>query len=276
METKPESKPIHLGGSIEQATRGKTDLRAIPVLREAFQLTNKTFGAFLPAVVGYVLLQLVLILLFLEVQAGNALANLQALLSGGGTSESQVSAEFFNALMMAGQFADVVSAPLFLVLSLMAVNHAVGLPTRMKQMFGMLPKLIFMATMVTLFTISLQTLATTLFFPLGLFLTMAFGTTLLLICHKRLPLLTAVRYSIISAFRHLAPLTAVYVVIAGLFILSVMSMGVALIWVLPFYFNVRAIVYRTLFGVTLKVSGHDDSSGAGGEDNPKGRGLFEA
>ncbi|OED45808.1 hypothetical protein ACH42_04625 [Endozoicomonas sp. (ex Bugula neritina AB1)] len=244
-----QKKSFHIGGSIEEATQGKVDLQATPIIREAFLLTNKTLVAFVPAVLCYVLVQLVLVGGFVEVKTGNALSQLTELVAGG-----ELTSELMHTLMIGGQFADVLSAPLFLALSLMAVNHSVGLPTRIKQIMGVIPNLMLMSVLVMMFILALQASAATLFFPLGLFMTMALGNTLLLASDKRLPLLKAVQVSVVATVRHLGPITLVYGVIMALFFMSVMSFGIGLIWALPFYFNAKAVIYRTLFGLTLKVA----------------------
>ena len=247
-----ENKSFNVGGSIEQATNGKTELNAISILRETTKLTNKTLLSYMPSIAIYLVVQLLLVVLFIEVRVGNAVGEFGALFTG-----SEFSPELLHNLMLAGQFADVVSAPVYLAVSLMAINHSVGLPTSAAVIWRSVPKMVTLSISTMMLTVLLQTVGTMLFFPLGMFLTMAMGFVLLLICIKRVPLAKAIQYSVVASFRHIGQLTLLFAVIMMMFWLATMTFGLGLLVVLPFFFNMKALVFRTLFGITLQAGGSD-------------------
>jgi hypothetical protein len=56
-----------------------------------------------------------------------------------------------------------------------------------------------------------------------------------------------------------------------LFVLSTVFYGLTLIIVLPFFFHVKGIIYRNMFGITLKVITTDDSDNSS-DNNPPDNG----
>ena len=186
----------------------------------------------------------------MEVRVGNALGEFSALIAG-----AEFSPELLPNLMLAGQFADVVSAPLFLAVSLMAINHSVGLSTNAGVIWRSVPRMIMLPISTMMSTVLLQTLGAMVFFPLGIFLTIAMSFVLLLICVKRVPLLKAIQYSVVASFRHIGQLTLLFTVTMGMFWLATMTFGLGLLLVLPFFFNMKALVFRALFGITLRSGG---------------------
>jgi hypothetical protein len=53
-----------------------------------------------------------------------------------------------------------------------------------------------------------------------------------------------------------------------MFVVGAMFYGIGLIFVLPFFFHVKGIVYREMFGITLKiVATEDNGSNESGNDS---------
>ena len=71
-----------------------------------------------------------------------------------------------------------------------------------------------------------------------------------------------------------------------MFIVAAMMYGIGLIFVLPFFFHVKGILYREMFGIKLKLiasdrpSNDDDSNNDGNnsnsDDNNKNPQVFDA
>ena len=255
------NKSLQVGGSIEKALSGQADLQSVAVLQEAWKVTAKHFLTFFPAIAGLFLAQLALLLIALKVQLGNPAIFFDAIVSGEGITPDIVEAGF-----MANFWSDVLSAPLYAGVSLMALNHAVGLPTKPRYLVKGFPFAV-VSVVTMLLTSSLQGIGNALFPLIGLFLTMAFSMTITLVCEKRVSPLKAIQYSVVATFRKILPLSAIFLAVLVLFFISFATAGIGLIWTIPFFFNVKAIVYRNLFGITLQVTTVDKGGDGQDKDN---------
>jgi len=252
------NKTFHVGGSIDKAMKGDTELQAFAVLQEAWKVTGKNFISFLPAIIGLFLAQVALLMLGLQVQLGDAALFFDAIITGG-----EISADVVQAGYMANFWSDVLSAPLYVGVSLMALNHAVGLPTKPSHLIKGFPfALVSVVTM--LLTSSLQGVGNALFPLVGLFLSMGFSMAIILVCEKRITPLKAIQYSLVATVKKIMPMTAIYLAVLILFFISFATAGIGLIWTIPFFFNVKGIIYRNLFGITMQVTtmkkGSDDDN----------------
>ncbi|MGF1724923.1 hypothetical protein [Photobacterium nomapromontoriensis] len=267
------NKTFHVGGSIDKAMKGESELQAFAVLQEAWRITAKNFISFFPAVVGLFLAQAALLLVALQVQLGSANVFFDTIIGGG-----EIPLSVINAGYMANFWSDVLSAPLYVGVTLMSLNHAVGLPSKPSHLVKGLP-FALISIVTVLLTSSLQQIGSTLFPFLGIALLMGLSMTIILICEKRVSPLKAIQYSLVATFRKLLPITAVYIVILTMFIICFAALNIfiplaiaCLIWTIPFYFNVKAIIYRNLFGITLQVTtikhGKDDGDYSEKKDDP--------
>ncbi|MCG3863721.1 MULTISPECIES: hypothetical protein [unclassified Photobacterium] len=244
----PINRSFHIGGSIEKALKGEVELQPVTVLIEAWKITGKNIFSFLPAVICLFLAQVALLLLGLEVQLGSPTVFFDAFITGQGFTP-----EILKAGFMANFWSDVLIAPLYVGVSLMALNHAVGLPSKPSQIVkGFSFTIVSLITMLLLS--SIQGLGSSLFPLVGLFLTMALSMAILLVCEKKVSPIKAIQYSFMATIRKVLPMTAIYIVIMLMFFISIATAGIGLIWTLPFFFNVKGIIYRNMFGVTLQVT----------------------
>lgn len=259
------NKTFHVGGSIDKAVKGEVELRSLDVLQEAWRITAKNFLTFLPAIIGLFLAQLALLMLALQVQLGSPAVFFDAIVQGG-----EISGAIVEAGYMANFWSDVLSAPLYAGVSLMALNHAVGLPSKPSHLVKGFPYTI-VSIVTMLLASSLQGIGNALFPILGLMLSMGFSMAIILVCEKRVSPLKAIQFSLMATVRKLLPMTAIFVVILTMFIVSFATAGIGLIWTLPFFFNVKAIIYRNLFGITLQVTmvkkGNDDHHSDNGDNS---------
>ncbi|MDX1301782.1 hypothetical protein [Photobacterium sp.] len=250
------NKSFHVGGSIEKALKGDVDLQAVAVLQEAWKVTARHFLSFLPAIIGLFLAQAALLLVGLQVQLGDAALFFDVIISG-----QEMTAELVQAGYMANFWSDVLSAPLFVGVSLMALNHAVGLPTKPSHLVKGFPFLL-VSIITMLLTSSIQGIGNAIFPLIGLLLSMGFSMAIILVCEKRVTPLRGIQISLIATLKKLMPMTAIYLVVLVMFFISFATAGLGLIWTIPFFFNVKGIIYRNLFGITLQVTtakkGHDD------------------
>lgn len=263
------NKTFHVGGSIDKALKGDAELQAVNVLQEAWRVTAKNFVSFIPAIIGLFLAQVALLMLGLQVQLGDASLFFDAIITG-----QDISADIVQAGYMANFWSDVLSAPLYVGVSLMALNHAVGLPTKPSHLVKGFPYTL-VSIITVLLTSSLQGIGNALFPLIGLFLSMAFSMAIILVCEKRTPPLKAIQYSLLATIKKMMPMTAIYLVVLIMFFISFATAGIGLIWTIPFFFNVKGIVYRNLFGITLQVTNVKRGSGNNDSDQDESK-VFNA
>lgn len=146
----------------------------------------------------------------------------------------------------------------------MGMSHAAGLKCRTSYIF----KGIASAGMVALVTILSEVLQgmVNIYLPMvALYLSMAFGMSILLVCEKKVPPLQALLLSFRATNKKLASMLLIHIVIMLALVFGIALYGVGLIVVMPFIFNVKGIIYRNMFGITLKVMVKDKS----GDDEDK-------
>lgn len=249
MTTQPsDKKELLIGGSLEKAVKGEVPLSPVAILKEGAQITIKNYVSFFPALLGLFLAQLAILLLTLKVQLGNPMVFFNAVITGDG-----MSVDLMHAGMLANYASDILSAPLYISICLMALNHCVGLPSKPSYLVKGFPFAV--ASIITAIIMAvLQGVANQLIPVIGLLLSMGFGFAMFLLCEKRVTPIKAVQYSVMATLRKIMPITAIYAVFVLLFVLSFATAGLAMFWALPFFFNTKAILYRNLFGITLKVN----------------------
>ena len=68
----------------------------------------------------------------------------------------------------------------------------------------------------------------------------------------------------------------IHVVIMLALVFGIALYGVGLIVVMPFIFNVKGIIYRNMFGVTLKIMVKDDKSNTENPNQDVNNDIFNA
>ncbi|WP_434360779.1 hypothetical protein NF212_08850 [Parasalinivibrio latis] len=239
---------IHIGGSMERALKGNYSLDVTKIVQEAVKVTASNFWSFLPATAILFTAQLTVMLIALKMQIGSPAELLEAF-----TNPSLMTSDYIYAAWVANFSADVLTAPLYAGASLMGLSHAAGFrskPRHILKGFGYTA-----AVMVAMgATALMQTMANAVFSILGLYLAIAFSMTTLLICEKQLQPLNAILVSFRAVNRKILPLVGFNLILAVLFFLSIATIGLALIWTLPFLFNLKGIIYREMFGIGIEVS----------------------
>lgn len=254
-------KDFNLGGSIERALSGNYELKVVDVLKEAGQHTMKHFISFSPAIIALIALQLAIFYIALKLQLGNPSIIFDAIL---GTAEFDPS--IFSAIMVANFSYEVISAPIYAGISLMAMSHAAGLSTKPRHMLKGLQHTI-PVIMATLFSLLLQGVAGMILPFVSMYLSLAFSNSMLLICEKRVPPMQSLLLSLRAVNKKFFPLVGLYSIVTVLFIVGVMFYGIGLIFVLPFFFHVKGIVYRNMFGIKLKIVTKEQPTDENDDDN---------
>lgn len=237
---------INVGGRIETALSGQYELTMKSVVKEAFHHTVRHFVSFSPAVIVLLILQIGIIYTALHMQLGD----LQTIFKQ--FSDPETDFMVWNAISIATLCNEAISAPIYVGLCMMAVSHAVGLNTQFRHIMRgfsfTLPVIV-----VTLLCLGAQWVSG-LFLPVvPLYLSLTFTFAPLLICEKRVSIWQAIALSFRAVNKKIMVLAAIHILLLLMFIVAIMFYGIGLIVVMPFFFHVKAVLYREMFGVQLKM-----------------------
>ncbi|MDF2152194.1 hypothetical protein [Vibrio sp. CAU 1672] len=238
---------IILGGSIERALSGQYELKAGTVFREAWKSTIQHFLSFSPAIIVLLFVQLGIFYIALQLQLGDVSVLVDALSNPEAFDQSIVSS-----IYVANFSYEVISAPIYAGISLMAMSHVVGLSTKLRHV-GKGLQFTVPVIIATLFSLVLQGLVGMIFPLLSLYLSLAFSHSILLICEKRVPPLQSLLLSLRAINKKIFVIAGLYLSVMLMFIVAAMFYGIGLIFVLPFFFHLKGVLYREMFGVKLKI-----------------------
>jgi uncharacterized membrane protein len=246
-----EKRPNSAGGSIQSALKGESVIDLKASIEEAWLLTKTTKGAILHGVFFTISLTLLLIVI------------LQGWLNINDWQQAPVSIRLGLNL-----FITVISAPLLTALMLMGMAHSIGRTAHFipiaKRLAGSL-MLVLAAIMIT----ALVNVGMTLLLLPGVYLAMATGFSLPLLVEKKLTPSKSILFSIKAFNIYWQQLVLFYMLFIFLFILGAFTFGVAYIWIIPWYFNCKGIVYRQLFGIEVESDSIDTN-------NNKDESIFHA
>ncbi|MBY8141689.1 hypothetical protein KW501_10780 [Vibrio fluvialis] len=238
---------FNLGGTVEQALSGQYQLKIGEVFKEAWDSTIKHFLSFSPAIVMLIIVQLAIFFIALKLQLGDASVIITAINQDGAFPEGLV-----QAIFIANFSYEVVSAPIYAGVSLMAMSHAAGLTTKTRHISKGL-QFTVPVIIATLCGLVLQGIGGMLFPLLSMYFSLAFSNSVLLICEKHVSPLQSLLLSLRAVNKKLLQLAVIYMVMMMLFVAAALFYGIGLIFVLPFFFHVKGIIYRNMFGIRLKI-----------------------
>ncbi|WP_117235454.1 hypothetical protein [Vibrio maerlii] len=270
-------KDFNLGGTVDRALSGDYKLSLGAVFREAWSCTLKTFLSFSPAIVILMMVQLGIFYLALKLQLGNPGIILDAIQNPETFSQGIV-----QAIFIANFSYEVISAPIYAGVCLMAMSHIAGLSTKPRHIGKGLQHTV-PVIIATLASLVLQGLAGMILPFLSMYLAVAFSQSILLICEKRVSPINSLILSIRAVNKKLFIFLGAYGMVSLMFIVAVMFYGIGLIFVLPFFFHMKGILYREMFGIKLKViakqqpDSDDDNNDQGDDGNSNsGSQYFDA
>ncbi|OEF30173.1 hypothetical protein [Vibrio rumoiensis] len=242
-------KEFNVGGNIETALSGQYELKASNIIKEAWQLTIKNFLSFSPTIVVLILLQITIFIVALKMQLGDPSAIFKIFEDSADSTQVQ---SIIESVLIANFSYEVISAPLFAGVCIMAMSHATGFKTQIRHILKGF-QFTIPVMLMTLMALMLQGIAGMVLPFLSLYLSMAFSNAVLLICEKRITPMRSLLLSLRAVNKKILPVTAAYALILLMFFVAALFYGIGLIFVLPFYFHIKGIIYRDMFGVKLKV-----------------------
>ncbi|MFT5314135.1 MAG: putative membrane protein, partial [Paraglaciecola sp.] len=219
----------NVGGSIERALKRELTLDLKALLKEGWQLTQTTKRPLLQGVFFIVSVGFLLIML------------LQVLFNVSDLQQAPASMHITLNLLFT-----VITAPLMTAMMLMGMAHSTGqsIPfiTLAKRLTGS-ALLVLAALMVAV----LVDLGLKLLILPGIYLLMATAFTLPLLADKELRPGRAILLSIQVFNRYWRQLVPFYLLSFVLVLIGIFTFFIAYIWIVPFYFNSKGVLYRELF-----------------------------
>lgn len=224
----------NVGGSIENSLQGKANLDMTALAKEAWNISQTRKGSLLQGsllIFGVVLLCIAILEQIFDVQDW-ALAppNVQLAL--------QI-------------VVTVITAPLVAAMFMTGISHSVGERPAFSKVLRQIINsalVIFIAVLILVIVY----LGFALFLLPGLYLGLATGFSMMLYVEKQLPPSQAILQSIRVFNRYWLQLSLFYMAAFLMFIMGMFTFGLAYIWIIPFYFNLKGVLYRELFGIQVK------------------------
>ncbi|MCA2439346.1 MULTISPECIES: hypothetical protein [Vibrio] len=240
-------KDFNLGGSVERALSGNYELKAGAVFNEAWRATIQHFLSFSPAIIVLLFVQLGIFYIALKLQLGDLTVILDAF-----ENPESFTNDIVSSIYVANFSYEVISAPIYAGISLMAMSHVAGLKTKLRHV-GKGLQFTIPVILATLMSLMLQGVVGMIFPLLSLYLSLAFSHSILLICEKRVPPMQALLLSLRAINKKIFVVAGLYLGVMLMFIIAAMFYGIGLIFVLPFFFHLKGILYREMFGIKLKT-----------------------
>ncbi|ELA6792467.1 hypothetical protein QNE27_003769 [Vibrio alginolyticus] len=240
-------KDFNLGGSVERALSGNYELKAGAVFNEAWRVTIQHFLSFSPAIIVLLFVQLGIFYIALKLQLGDLTVILDAF-----ENPESFTNDIVSSIYVANFSYEVISAPIYAGISLMAMSHVAGLKTKLRHV-GKGLQFTIPVILATLMSLMLQGVVGMIFPLLSLYLSLAFSHSILLICEKRVPPMQALLLSLRAINKKIFVVAGLYLGVMLMFIIAAMFYGIGLIFVLPFFFHLKGILYREMFGIKLKI-----------------------
>ncbi|EGR0144764.1 hypothetical protein QNE83_000805 [Vibrio alginolyticus] len=240
-------KDFNLGGSVERALSGNYELKAGAVFNEAWRVTIQHFLSFSPAIIVLLFVQLGIFYIALKLQLGDLTVILDAF-----ENPESFTNDIVSSIYVANFSYEVISAPIYAGISLMAMSHVAGLKTKLRHV-GKGLQFTIPVILATLMSLMLQGVVGMIFPLLSLYLSLAFSHSILLICDKRVPPMQALLLSLRAINKKIFVVAGLYLGVMLMFIIAAMFYGIGLIFVLPFFFHLKGILYREMFGIKLKI-----------------------
>jgi hypothetical protein len=141
---------------------------------------------------------------------------------------------------------NVVLAPIFTGISMLAISSARGLKAKAINVFAYVRYILPLGVATLLVSIAID-IGMILFILPAFYVFMATTFCLPLIVDKGLTPLSAIILSVRMVNAYLFQVTTIFLIFVALMVGVILTFGFAYIWVGPYFFNVRAILYTELF-----------------------------
>ena len=230
------------GGSVEKSLKGETQLELKAIAKEAWDLSKNTKTAVLHGV---------LLLFFIAIIFAWALQSIFGI-----TDLSVVPPQMMISLKVAGI---IVTTPILATMFLLGISHSVGVKPRflsiLKKVLGSVLVILLallLAAMSDLGSLVGSQVNVLSGLAVLFYINLATGFSIMLLVEKKLAPSQCVVQSLKVFHKYWMPLSTFYLAYYCCLILGALSLGFAYIWIIPFFINMKGILYRELFGVKVR------------------------
>jgi len=199
------------------------------ILKDGLKLTKNNFLAYFP------LIAILAVVVFI---ASNSIE--QSLLAQG--SETSL----LDTLSLTSVIASILLSPLEIGLMLLGLSAARTETIALADLRHVLPYTIKIIAITIVTMIVVQAGFMLLLIP-GLFLSLLLSMAPMLMCDKQLGIFAALKLSAEATSKQWFRLLSVYIWLMVMILLSFYTMGIALVFTIPLYMNVKGLLYRQLF-----------------------------
>ena len=248
------NKTVSIGGSVEKAIKGEYSIDVKAVLTEAWQNTLKSRIS-----INLGLLAVLFLGMFVSYVASSFFGGIDVVFKAAQNEGSQ-------ALQMINIVVTIAIWPFIAGIEMMGISHAINKPTQSKMIFSFLHRGSWVA-LCALLTSLLISIGVQLFIIPGVLLTVMLSLTVPLVIDKKLSPVQAITLSIKALRFKLMPLLVIYFALFMAFILLLLPIAllidsslapigiviflVGISYVAPWYYNVKGVLYRDIFGVLV-------------------------
>ena len=225
----------NIGGSIEESLQGKVKIELSVLAKEAWILTQTAKSGLLQGAMIIVLLGLLLV------------SGVQHWFNVEDWASAPPKVRLILQISLT-----ILTAPFVAAMLMIGISHSVG----EKPTFSLVLKKVINSALVILLALLVSVLVDlgfALFLLPGIYLGFATGFSMMLYIEKQLAPSQAILQSIKVFNRYWLQLGVFYVATFVLFLLGMFTFGFAYIWIIPFYFNFKGVLYRELFGIKVKL-----------------------
>jgi hypothetical protein len=243
---------VQVGGSVERALKGDYQIAVKAILTESWQQTVKSR---------------------LSINLGLLFSLVLGMIVSFGASSYLGGIENVLADPQAGMLLNIVVTvaiwPFMAGVEMMGVQHAVGMNTQPKMIFSFLNRASWVV-LCTLLTSVLISFGFQLFVVPGVFLAVTLSLTVPLVIEKKMTPMKAIVLSIKALRFKFFPLLTLYSLLLSLLIVlllpfllllesSIAPLGIIIFLVgisflAPLFYNVKGVVYREVFGISIASS----------------------
>jgi cell division protein FtsL len=228
-----EKKKVNLGGNLQSSLNGEYTFNLSNLFKEASELTQTNKWIIIQMALVTIIVAFLIVLVMLQMMN---IDNFQQI-----PQRTQLSID----LVVTG-----LLSPFMAALMVSAVKHSTDRRSRISDLTTLIPKTLNLA-ITSLMIALIVNLGLLMFILPGLYFSIACGFAILLVAEKNIPPIQSIFLSIRVVNVYWLDFIKINLVFLLLFVLVVLTFGIALIWVAPFYYHVKAILYRDLFGVSV-------------------------
>ena len=264
---------VQVGGNIESAVKGNYHIDVNAILTEAWQSTLKSRMS-----INSGLLFSFLLGMLIAFVGSHFLGGMNAVISDP------------NATLLINFVITIAVWPFLAGVEMMGVSHAVGMKTPFTMTFAFLQRASWVVLSVLISSV-IMSIGFQLFFLPGVFLTITLSLTIPLVIEKKMNPMKAIIVSVQALRFKFLPLLYLYIILliallvliipsvflfsTNFFVVGLTLLFIGLSFLAPLFYNVKGILYREIFGISISsgryghmsekadrantASGHDDS-----------------